>query len=33
MRWIRFQTNGHAAYGILDANRATEVKGDPFAGL
>jgi len=32
MRWIRFETNGHAAYGILDGDTVTEVKGDPFAG-
>ena len=32
MRWIRFEANGHAAYGILDGDTVTEVKGDPFAG-
>ena len=32
MRWIRFETNGQAAYGIVDGDSVTEVKGDPFAG-
>ena len=32
MRWIRFETNGRAAYGILEGDMVTEVKGDPFAG-
>ncbi len=32
MRWIRFETNGRAAYGILDGDTVTEVAGDPFAG-
>ena len=32
MRWIRFETNGHAAYGIVEGDMVTEVKGDPFAG-
>ncbi len=29
MRWIRFETNGHAAYGIVDGDTVTEVEGDP----
>ena len=32
MRWIRFETNGHAAYGVVDGDTVNEVKGDPFAG-
>ncbi len=32
MRWIRFETHGHAAYGIVDGDTVTEVRGDPFAG-
>src|SRR6201996_1384163 len=32
MRWIRFETNGRAAYGIVDDDTVTEVKGDPFTG-
>jgi 2-keto-4-pentenoate hydratase/2-oxohepta-3-ene-1,7-dioic acid hydratase in catechol pathway len=32
MRWIRFESNGRAVYGILDGDTVTEVEGDPFAG-
>ncbi len=32
MRWIRFTAAGRTAYGILDGDRITEVKGDPFDG-
>ncbi len=32
MRWVRFESNGRAVYGILDGNTVTEVEGDPFAG-
>jgi len=32
MRWVRFETNGHAAFGILEGDTVTEVRGDPFAG-
>jgi 2-keto-4-pentenoate hydratase/2-oxohepta-3-ene-1,7-dioic acid hydratase in catechol pathway len=32
MRWIRFENNGRAVYGILDGDTVTEVEGDPFAG-
>ncbi len=32
MRWIRYTAAGRTAYGILDGERITEVKGDPFAG-
>jgi len=32
MRWIRYETNGHPAYGIVEGDIVTEVKGDPFAG-
>jgi 2-keto-4-pentenoate hydratase/2-oxohepta-3-ene-1,7-dioic acid hydratase in catechol pathway len=32
MRWIRFTAKGRTSYGILDGERITEVKGDPFDG-
>ena len=32
MRWIRYETNGKAVYGILEGDDVTEVRGDPFAG-
>jgi 2-keto-4-pentenoate hydratase/2-oxohepta-3-ene-1,7-dioic acid hydratase in catechol pathway len=32
MRWIRYETNGQAAYGIVDGDMVTEVRGDPFTG-
>jgi 2-keto-4-pentenoate hydratase/2-oxohepta-3-ene-1,7-dioic acid hydratase in catechol pathway len=32
MRWIRFQKNGGAAYGIVEGDIVVEVEGDPFAG-
>jgi len=32
MRWIRYETNGHPTYGILEGDTVTEVRGDPFAG-
>ena len=32
MRWIRYTAAGRTAYGILDGDSITEVKGDPFAG-
>ena len=32
MRWIRCETNGHPAYGIVEGDMVTEVRGDPFAG-
>ena len=32
MRWVRYEANGGAAYGILDGDTVNEVKGDPFAG-
>src|SRR5258707_15205570 len=32
MRWVRYETNGHPAYGIVEGDTVTEVKGDPFAG-
>src|ERR1700751_4080267 len=32
MRWIRYETNGQAAYGIVEGDMVTEVRGDPFAG-
>jgi len=32
MRWVRFEMNGHAAFGILEGDTVTEVRGDPFAG-
>src|SRR6201997_5227376 len=32
MRWIRYESNGHPAYGIVEGDTVIEVKGDPFAG-
>src|SRR5437899_12204031 len=32
MRWVRYETNGHPAYGIVEDDTVTEVKGDPFTG-
>ena len=32
MRWIRYETNGHPAYGIVEGDMVTEVRGDPFTG-
>ena len=32
MRWIRYETNGQAAYGIVEGDTVTEVRGDPFIG-
>jgi 2-keto-4-pentenoate hydratase/2-oxohepta-3-ene-1,7-dioic acid hydratase in catechol pathway len=32
MRWIRFSSHDHTAYGILDGDRVSEVAGDPFGG-
>ncbi len=32
MRWIRYETNGKAVYGIVEGNDVTEVRGDPFTG-
>lgn len=32
MRWIRYAAGGRTAYGILEGERITEVKGDPFDG-
>src|SRR5437899_5789817 len=32
MRWVRYETNGHPTYGIVEGDTVTEVKGDPFAG-
>lgn len=32
MRWIRFTADGRTAYGIVDGETVTEVKGDPFSG-
>jgi 2-keto-4-pentenoate hydratase/2-oxohepta-3-ene-1,7-dioic acid hydratase in catechol pathway len=32
MRWIRFTADNKTAYGILEAERVTEVTGDPFNG-
>ena len=32
MRWIRYETNGQTAFGIVDGDMVTEVRGDPFAG-
>src|SRR5215472_16317074 len=32
MRWIRYETNADPAYGIVEGDTVTEVRGDPFAG-
>ena len=32
MRWIRYEKNSHPAYGIVEDEMVTEVRGDPFAG-
>ena len=32
MRWVRYETNGHPAYGIVEGDTVIEVNGDPFAG-
>ena len=32
MRWIRYETKGHPAYGIIEGDMVSEVRGDPFAG-
>src|SRR5215469_12012888 len=32
MRWIRYEIDGKAVYGIVEGSEVTEVRGDPFAG-
>lgn len=32
MRWVRFEDNGAAVYGIVDGDTIKAVKGDPFDG-
>src|SRR5262252_7600180 len=32
MRWIRYETDGKAVYGIVEGDQVTEVRGDPLAG-
>lgn len=32
MKWVRYQQDGRARYGILDGAQVTEVVGDPFDG-
>jgi 2-keto-4-pentenoate hydratase/2-oxohepta-3-ene-1,7-dioic acid hydratase in catechol pathway len=32
MRWIRYETNGKAVYGIVEGDEVIEVRGDPFSG-
>lgn len=32
MRWIRYTADGKTAYGLVDGETITEVKGDPFDG-
>ena len=32
MRWLRYQADGHEAYGIIEGDEVVEVTGDPFAG-
>ena len=33
MRWIRYTAQGRTAYGILEGETITEVRGDPFDGF
>ena len=30
MRWVRYESNGHAVYGIVEGDRVQPVTGDPF---
>jgi 2-keto-4-pentenoate hydratase/2-oxohepta-3-ene-1,7-dioic acid hydratase in catechol pathway len=32
MRWIRFDKDGKAAWGIVEGDNVVEARGDPFAG-
>src|SRR6266481_510403 len=32
MRWIRYEANDKATYGIVEGDTVVEVNGDPFAG-
>ena len=32
MRWIRFEADGNAAYGLVEGDQVAEVRGDPFKG-
>ncbi len=32
MRWIRFEADGNAAYGLVEGDQVVEVRGDPFKG-
>ncbi len=32
MRWIRYQADGKAAYGLVEGDQVQEVRGDPFQG-
>ena len=32
MRWVRYETEGRAVYGIVEGNDVVEVSGDPFVG-
>jgi 2-keto-4-pentenoate hydratase/2-oxohepta-3-ene-1,7-dioic acid hydratase in catechol pathway len=32
MRWIRYETEGRAVYGIVEGNDVVQVSGDPFVG-
>jgi 2-keto-4-pentenoate hydratase/2-oxohepta-3-ene-1,7-dioic acid hydratase in catechol pathway len=32
MRWIRYETDRKAIYGIVEGNEVIEVRGDPFGG-
>ena len=32
MRWIRYSVQGRTAYGLVEGDRISEVKGDPFDG-
>jgi 2-keto-4-pentenoate hydratase/2-oxohepta-3-ene-1,7-dioic acid hydratase in catechol pathway len=32
MRWLRYEANGQASYGIIEGDEVVAVTGDPFAG-
>jgi 2-keto-4-pentenoate hydratase/2-oxohepta-3-ene-1,7-dioic acid hydratase in catechol pathway len=32
MRWVRYEADGAATYGMLEGDEVVEVRGDPFQG-
>jgi len=32
MRWVRYEADGEAAYGLVEGDAVAEVRGDPFGG-